>query len=202
MLPYPHPAKNLAIFKQRLATDLGQDPTTFNLTVSAPTPIATVLASLGACADRYAAYNTLVDMEASGGLLGEVDRYPYDRLSLAELGTVLAVQGIDVTQPFLQGSAATLQDLLPAINTRWGTTLDPTDLVATAIPSCECVGPGGIGVALEANPLSLLYTGQLTVYVVPSQPLLAALQQPYLTSLGLPIPPYDLSEALQAPYPF
>jgi len=188
MTPYPHPAANLAVYKARLSSDIAVDDSTYTLQCGKPTPTATLLATLTDCDHGLAAYNTVVDMEAAGALIGEVDQYPYDRLNLADLPTILAERGIDTSKPFLKGAATTVQDLLDEINARWGTMFDITDIQALQIPTCDCsCGDGsGIGVALEANPLSLLYYGQLTIYVLDEASLPDLLLQPYISSLELP----------------
>lgn len=187
MTPYPHPQVNLDIFQARLSTDISVDNATYAIQCSAPVPTSTVLAAEGACDAGLAAYNTLVDMAATGALTGEVDRYPYDRLDLSQLTAVLAAKGIDTTLPFLKGAAVTVQDLLTDINDRWGTSFDLTDIVPIQIPVCTCVdGDGGIGVALQAAPLSLIYTGQLTIYVMATASLSDLVIQPYIASLSLP----------------
>lgn len=191
MIPYPHPAFNLARFKARLSKDIGQDDASYTLQCSAPRLISDVLASgdITDCDAAWSAYNSLVDMEASGGLTGEVDDYPYDRLDLSTLPAVLKALGIDASKPFLKGTATTILDLLDAINTRWGTFFDVSDLISVGLPDCTCScdgDEGKIGVALEASPDSLLYFGQLTIYIVPSQTLAEALWHPYVPSLDLP----------------
>lgn len=189
MTPYDHPQVNLDIFQLRLSTDIGVDNNTYQIQCSVPTPTSELLSLQSECAGSFAAYNTVVDMAATGGVTGEVDQYPYDRLDLSTLAAVLTAKGIDASQPFLKGVAVTTQDLVEVINDRWGASFDVTDIQPIALSECDCdcvASNGGIGVALKANPLSLIYTGQMTIYVMPSASLLNVIQQPYIASLGLP----------------
>jgi hypothetical protein len=197
MTPYPHPAANLAVFQARLTQDINNPDNFYTLVCGAPTLTANDL-NLEACGGMAANYNSQVDMEATAGdLSGEVDGYLYNRLDLSQLPTVL--DGVvDTTLPFIKGSGTILQDILPAINARWGTTFDVTDIVALQLPvctdpcGCSCGGgndggyPGAIGMALEATANSLLYLGQTTIYIVASQSLADALQCPFIPTLGLP----------------
>jgi hypothetical protein len=181
MTPYPHPAVNLAVFQARLAQDIGVEASTFSVVCDAPVPTDSGLYP-SACIEQTEAYNSMVDMVASGGLVGEVDQYLYDRVDLAQL------QLPDKTfKPYLKASAVTVLDLLPQINARSGLNLQPQDIVAYMLPSnceCEC---GPIGVPLEAACTSLLYIGEFPIYVfIDPMPLPVALKQLFLPGLTLP----------------
>lgn len=175
---YPHPLVNLAIFQRRLTTDAKlTDP--YQLACSIPTPLDSTVDEADPCHDWAGIYNTLVDIQAQGGYVGTVyRRYPYNRIDLGQLTRVIG--------PLLKGDATTLADLLPRINQALGTQLSVHDILATPIPECECAC-GPIGVDLQADPTSLIYTGKLRLYIhVHPLPLNTLLFRPFLAELPLP----------------
>lgn len=182
MTPYPHPQGNLDIFRYRLAADIAVDASTFAITCGAPVPTASLVENDAACQGQQGRYNTLVDVGATGALTGEVQGFLYNRLDLAQLPL-----SVDGHAPFLKGTAATVVDLLDAINDRWGTSFLPEDVQATPIPVCDCAC-GPMAVAFVINPLSLIYLGSLTVYVVDDVALPQALLQPFLPTPVVPPP--------------
>jgi hypothetical protein len=183
MTPYPHPAVSLAVFKARLSQDIGVVDSTYSLTCDAPIPTDSGLYD-PSCQDVAALYNSMVDMVATGALVGEVDQYLYNRLDLAQLQ--LPAQTF---MPYLKGPAQTVVDLLPQINARSGLNLQPQDIEAYAIPQpsdCNC-GCGPIAVPLQAAPTSLLYIGQFPLYIqVDDLPLQEAVLQLFLPPVPLP----------------
>lgn len=176
---FPHPQHNLDIFRGRLGADLGVDPATFTVACGAPTP-TNVLQSADGCGSRAKNFNSKVDMVATGSLTGEVNDFLYNRLDVVHLPFLGNVQ-----LPFLKGDAETTCDLLTAVNERWGTAFDVTDIQCLPIPVCDCTC-GPMAVRLAMSPTSLLYLGQLTIYVVNSMSLLDAITQPYLGNLITP----------------
>lgn len=183
MTPYPHPQVNLDIFRSRLGADLTVDPSTFTVECGEPTPTALTPLEVagGLCGGWLRLYNTQVDVRASGALTGEVDGFLYNRLDIGKLPFPKGALA-----PFLKGSAVTVLDLLEAINARWGTAFLPTDVLATALPSCECAC-GPIGFTFGMQPSNLIYIGQVTLYVVDDVSLTDAITQPFLPSPQLPI---------------
>jgi len=181
MTPYPHPAVNLTIFRTRLATDVAIDPSTFSVVCAAPVPTDSGLYP----SDRIAeitAYNSMVDIAATGALTGEVDQYLYDRLDLSQL--TLKAQTF---MPYLKGTGVTMVDLLPEINRRSGLNLQPEDIVAYTLPPddplCDLSA-----VSLEAASTSLLYIGAIPLYIYASpMPLPTALTQLFVAGPTLPL---------------
>lgn len=180
MTPYPHPQTNLDIFRVRLGTDLAIDPSTFVVACSEPVPTEAGLAGSN-CGHWAKYYNTQVDIQVTGALSGEADGFEYNRLDLAQLPLPEGA-----LRPFLKGSAADVAGLLDAINARWGTAFLPTDIQVIPIPVCDCAC-GPIGFTFAANPLSLIYIGELTLYVIGDVSLSEAVTQPFLPTPVLPI---------------
>lgn len=181
---YAHPAVNLAIFQQRLSTDLAIDNTSYAITCGMPVPVSSGLYDQ-ACSDVAASYNSMVDFVATGGYIGEVDQYLYNRLDLAQLQLPAKT-----FWPYIKGPSQTVADLLPQINARSGLQLQVQDIQAYALPvagSCEC-STGPIQVPLEATSTSLLYLGQFPIQVIPEAVRLQdAFTQIYLTPFVLPL---------------
>jgi hypothetical protein len=183
MTPYPHPAVNLAIFQQRLSTDIGATNLTYTLQCDAPVPTDSGLYDPN-CEGLSAQYNSMVDMVVSGDLIGEVDQYLYNRLDLSQLQLPAKT-----FWPYLKASNQTVADLLPQINARSGLQLQVEDVVAYVLPAasgCEC-DCGPIEVPLEATSTSLLYIGEFPLAVIAKALRLQdALQQIFMPTWQLP----------------
>ncbi len=181
MTPYPHPTASLNLFQTRLSLDMAQVTTPYTLTCSAPLPTATALQGQLCAAAWSAKYNSQVDLSATGALEGVVHGYLYNRIDIGAITLPPAFY-----QPYLAGSALTVQDLLPQLNARSGLNLQPEDVLATPLPSTglDCDPEG---VSLIIAPTSLLFIGQVTIYVVTQPyPLNRAITQPFINTLGLP----------------
>lgn len=158
MTPYPHPQTSLAVFQERLSQDLALANGSYSLQCGAPVPTNVGLAN-SACASWQGSYNTMVDMLATGSPQGEVDGYLYNRLDLA------ALQMPAYTfMPYVKGNRVNLVDLLPEINFRSGLNLQPEDIVNVQLPTCDCAC-SPIGITMEASQTSLLFIGQIPLYV-------------------------------------
>jgi hypothetical protein len=179
MTPYPHPLKALAIFQARLSLDIGADNTSYTLQCAAPIPTSVGLAT-SSCASEATEFNSMVDIQATGAIEGEVDGYLYNRIDITRLA--LPDNAFD---PFLKGTAVTSADLLTQINARWGTSLDVTDIQAYPLPVCECAC-GPIGFVFQIAPSSLLYIGTMTLYLVDDVALPSVILQPFLPNPILP----------------
>ena len=155
---YPHPAINVALFKARLSKDIAVDDSTYSLLCGQATPTADGVTSPVACDEVAANYNSQVDLQASGALIDTVYGYLYNRLDIGELSTRVG------TLTAIKGQSTTVTDLIDTINAFYGTQFQPSDLLATQLPDCECAC-GPIGVTITANPDSLLYIGTLTIYL-------------------------------------
>lgn len=181
---YAHPAVNLAIFQQRLSTDLAIDNASYAITCGAPVPVSSGFYDQ-ACSDVSASYNSMVDFVATGAYVGEVDQYLYNRLDLS-----LLQLPAKTFWPYIKGPSQTVADLLPQINTRSGLQLQVQDVQAYALPvigGCEC-GTGAVQVPLEATSTSLLYLGQFPIQVIPAPVRLQdAFFQIYLAPFVLPL---------------
>ncbi len=158
MTPYPHPAVNLAVFQARLAQDIGVAADTFTVTCDAPIPTDSGLYPSD-CISQTEAYNSMVDMVATGAIVGEVDQYLYDRIPLQSLQLKAKT-----FKPYLKGTGTTVLDLLPQINERSGLQLQPQDIEAYSLPPADCAC-GPMEVPLKAAATSLLYIGCFPIYV-------------------------------------
>lgn len=188
MTPFPHAAISLSIFQQRLSTDLGIPNTGYTIQADAPIPTDSGLYN-GTCTGILANFNSMVDIEASGSYVGEVDQYLYNRLDLANLQLPAYT-----FMPYAKGPAQTVADLLPEINRRSGLQLQPQDVVAYELPvpsGSNCSNSTEImpqSVSLEAMTSSLLFIGSIPIYVYPTDvPLPQVMEQVFLVPFN-PVP--------------
>jgi hypothetical protein len=185
--PYPHPSQNLAIFQTRLTTDAGLTGKNYTLQCDAPVPTAGG-ANTGSCSDWSGVYNSQVDMEATGDVVGTVSNYLYNRL---DLGALVLPAAADMF--YLHPDGGTTLDLLRAFNIRSGMNIQPADIEVHPLPTPGHCGCGPIQVPLIAASTSLLYIGQRMLLVAATDLRLQDLiTQPFLPPLNLPattVPP-------------
>lgn len=182
MTPYPHPAANLAVFQARLSQDIGVDNTSYTLECGDPIPTNVALADSD-CDGWAATYNTMVDMQASGALVGIVHGYLYNRLDIGLLALPPAA-----AEPYLRGPATTVLDLLPEFNHRTGLNIQPQDVDPLPLPECDCAcKTGTIGVPLRILKDSLLFIGSYELHVINYDVALNAwLLHPFLSPPEIP----------------
>lgn len=162
METYPHPAQNLALFQGAFTRDTNP-PTPFNLACSMARPKTP---SDDPCCDPGSDYNSEVDMQTTGSIVGEVNGYPYNRLNLADIVS---------PGPYYVGNLQYATDLLPQLNAASSLSLGFEDLIPSILPTedntqgCACSCNHQYVFNLKARDGNLLYYGQAPITLIVGQ---------------------------------